>query len=62
MFYWISCGRNYAVHIETVLRLAEELLNRVIFNKRSQQCLVLKMNTIKKFSSGFLEKETTQFI
>ena len=42
MFYWISCGRNYAVHIETVLRLAEELLNRVIFNKRSQIYLVLK--------------------
>ena len=57
MFEWISCRGNYAVHIKTVLRLAEVLLNRVIFYKRSQQCLVLKMNTIKNFSSGFLEKE-----
>ena len=42
MFDWISCRGNYEVHIETVLRLAEELMNRVIFNKRSQMYLVLK--------------------
>ena len=42
MFDWISCRGNYAVHIETVLRLAEELLNRVLFNKISQLYLVFK--------------------
>ena len=42
MFEWTSCRRNYAVHIKTVLRLAEEILNRLIFNKRSQIYLVLK--------------------
>ena len=42
MFDWISCRGHYAVHIKTVLRLAEVLLNREIFNKRSQLCLVLK--------------------
>ena len=42
MFEWISCRENYAVHIETVLPVAEELLNRVIFNKRSQIYIVLK--------------------
>ena len=42
MFEWISCRGNYAVHIKTVLRLAEVLLNRVIFNKRSQLYLVFK--------------------
>ena len=41
MFEWISCRGNYAVHIKTILRLAKELLNRVIFNKRSQLNLVL---------------------
>ena len=48
MLYWISCRGNYAVHIETVLRLAEKLLNRVIFNKRSQIYLVLKNEYDKK--------------
>ena len=42
MFDWISYRGIYAVHIETVLCLAEELMNRVIFNKRSQMYLVLK--------------------
>ena len=42
MFDWNSCRGNYAVHIETVLRLAEELLNRVLFNKISQLYLVFK--------------------
>ena len=42
MFQWISCKGNYAVHIKTILRLAEVLLNCVIFNKRSQLCIVLK--------------------
>ena len=42
MFDWISCRGNYTVNIKTDLRLAEELLNRVIFYKRSQIYLVLK--------------------
>ena len=62
MFECISCRGNYAVHKKTVLRLAQELLNRVIFNKRIQLYLVLKMNTIRKCSTGFLVEETTQFI
>ena len=42
MFEWISYRGNYAVHIKTVLRLAEVLLKHVIFNKRSQLYTVLK--------------------
>ena len=42
MFDWISCRGNYTVHIKTDLCLAEVLLNRVIFNKRTQLYLVLK--------------------
>ena len=42
MFDWISCRGNYTAHINTVFRLAEVLLNRVIFNKGSQLYLVLK--------------------
>ena len=48
MFDWISCRRNYTVHIKTDLRLAEVLLNHVIFNKRSQIYLVLKNEYDKK--------------
>ena len=42
MFKWIFCRENYTVHIKTVFRLAEVLLNRVIFNKSSKLYLVLK--------------------
>ena len=42
MLDWISCRGHYAVHIKTILRIATELLNRVIFNKRSRLYLVLK--------------------
>ena len=42
MFDLISCRGHYAVHIKTVLRLAEVSLNCVIFNKKSQLYLVLK--------------------
>ena len=61
MFAWISWRGNYAVHIKTVLCLAEVLVNRVIFHKRIQLYLVLKMNTIRKCSTGFLEEETTHY-
>ena len=43
MFEGISCRGNYAVNIKTVLRMAEVLLKRVIFNKKSQLHLVLKI-------------------
>ena len=42
MFEWVSFIGNYAVHKKTVLRIAEVLLKRVIFNKKSQLFLVLK--------------------
>ena len=42
MFDRISCREHYAVHIKTVFRLAEVLLNRVIFKKKSQLYLVFK--------------------
>ena len=42
MFEWVSFIGNYAVHKKTVLHLAEVLMNRVVFNMRSQLYSVLK--------------------